>query len=171
MTVYVVHAPGDVAVAEKVARAFERDGAFVETEDGGRPFAPLMGRDLVALVWTPAAADAPALVSRAIDAWAVDRLLLAAVDGAAPPPILADLPRLEVSVAGAANAIAEAAQARLAALAPLDPKAPAPPPPPVAAGATRLDRLAAARRAAMGSALAFAVAAAVAAGWIWAGAP
>lgn len=171
MTVYVVHAPGDAAVAEKIARMFEREGAFVETEDGGRPFAPLMGRDLVALVWTPEAAAIPALTDRALDAWAVDRLLLAVLDGAPPPPIFADLPRLDVAAGAAPGAIAHAASGRLAALAPLDPKAPAVAPPPASSAPPRVDRLATARRMAMGSALSFVGAGLCAAAWAGTGAP
>ncbi|MFZ4602248.1 MAG: hypothetical protein ACOYM8_07305 [Caulobacterales bacterium] len=122
MTVFVVHAPGDAALAEKIARVFERDGAFVETEDGARAGPALKGRDMVALVWTAAAAADPAsdaLTTRALDGWALDRLVIALVDGAAAPAALADLPALTTAAAQAPAVVAEAVATRIAALAPI----------------------------------------------------
>jgi len=122
MTVFVVHAPGDAALAEKIARVFERDGAFVETEDGARVGPALKGRDMVALVWTAAAAADPAaeaLTARALDGWALDRLVIALVDAAAPPAALADLPALNPTASQAPAVVAEAVAARISALAPI----------------------------------------------------
>jgi hypothetical protein len=112
MTVYVAHAPGAAALAAKIARAFEREGIFVESEDASRGFTPLRGRDVVALIWSeemrgePAAA---ALLDRALEAWTTDRLVIAAIGGEPVPTQFSDQPVIDASADEAGRRVAEAA--------------------------------------------------------------
>jgi hypothetical protein len=100
MTVFLTHAGADREAADSLAKVFERRGLFVEDEDGGHGFRPLMGRDVVVLLWSQQAVFSHyrlQMERRALEAWAEDRLVLVKLDHGIPPVGLRDLPAVDAS--------------------------------------------------------------------------
>lgn len=100
MTVFLTHAGADREAADQLAKVFERRGLFVEDEDGGHGFRPLMARDVVVLVWSNAALMSPhrlLMERRALEAWAEGRLVLVQLDHGILPVGLRDLPAIDAT--------------------------------------------------------------------------
>jgi hypothetical protein len=100
MTVFLTHAGADREAADSLAKVFERRGLFVEDEDGGHGFRPLMARDVVVLLWSNAALMSPhrlLMERRALEAWAEGRLVLVRLDHGFPPVGLRDLPAIDAT--------------------------------------------------------------------------
>jgi hypothetical protein len=133
MTVFLTHAGADREAADNLAKVFERRGLFVEDEDGGHGFRPLMARDVVVLLWSNAALMSPhrlLMERRALEAWAEGRLVLVRLDHGFPPVGLRDLPAIDATFeaqrAFTWEEVVRAVQAALSA--PPDDLAGAPPP-------------------------------------------
>lgn len=100
MTVFVSHAPADLATAEGLEKVIERRGQFVELDDGQTALRPVTGADVVVLLLSKDFAFAPMrlrLEQRALDAWAEGRLILVKLDHAIAPVGLRDLPAIDAS--------------------------------------------------------------------------
>jgi hypothetical protein len=100
MTVFLTHAGADREAADQLAKVFERRGLFVEDEDGGHGFRPLMARDVVVLLWSEAALMSPhrlQMERRALEAWEEGRLVLVRLDHGFPPVGLRDLPAIDAA--------------------------------------------------------------------------
>ncbi|NWG53549.1 MAG: toll/interleukin-1 receptor domain-containing protein, partial [Hydrogenophilaceae bacterium] len=100
MTVHIVHAPADQAVAEALQTYLERRGQFVDRESGEMGFRPLMNADVVVMLWSKETPFAPfrlAMEKRALDAWAEGRLVLVKLDPHFAPVGLRDLPFVDAT--------------------------------------------------------------------------
>lgn len=126
MTVFIAHAPQDLAAAEALEKFLERRGLFVELEDGESPFRPLQFNDAVIALVSRESVFSPMRLrfdQRALEAWAEQKLIVVKLDHHFAPVGLRDLPAIDASFE-AQREIAWAAVAKQVA----DIGRPAPPP-------------------------------------------
>jgi len=100
MTVFIAHAPADQAHAEALEKTIERRGLFAELDDGQTALRPVQGGDVLVLLASQALLFATArlrLEQRALDAWAVGRLVVVKLDHGIAPVGLRDLPAIDAS--------------------------------------------------------------------------
>jgi hypothetical protein len=100
MTVFVAHAPADLAAAEGLEKVIERRGYFVELDDGHIALRPIESADVLVLLASQAFLLTTArlrLEQRALDAWADGRLIVVKLDQGAAPVGLRDLPAVDAS--------------------------------------------------------------------------
>ncbi len=100
MTVFVAHAQADEAVAASLAKAIEKRGNFVELEQAERIGRPLLGSDVLVLLWSQRMMFEPGrlvLERRALDAWADGKLVLVKLDHTLLPVGMRDLEAVDAS--------------------------------------------------------------------------
>lgn len=100
MTVFLTHAPADAGPAAALAATFAARAGRAELEDGSRGFRPMMGRDVVVLIWSQAALMGIyrlQMERRALEAWAEGRLILVQLDRSFLPVGLRDLPAVDAA--------------------------------------------------------------------------
>lgn len=111
MTVFIAHHEADRTAAEALEKYLERRGHFVELEDAERGVGEVQRRDLVAVLWSKAAAS---MEQRALTALASDCLVLVRLDRSAPPEALRAAPSIDAAAKtrheAAWAAVAKAAQ-------------------------------------------------------------
>jgi TIR domain len=100
MTVYVLHAPQDLAAAEALERFLERRGHFAELQDGQMALRPVQSADVVVSLISKDFVFSPfrlQMEKRALEAWAENRLVLVKLDHNFAPVGLRDLPAIDAS--------------------------------------------------------------------------
>jgi hypothetical protein len=100
MTVFIAFAPADRAAAENLERVLERRGQFAELDDGLTALRPVTGGDALVLMLSNTLLFATArlrLEQRALDAWAIGRLVLVKLDDALAPVGLRDQPSIDAT--------------------------------------------------------------------------
>ncbi len=101
MYVYIVHAEADKAAADDLQGFLKSRGMVVHTETGERGFAYLQASDVVVGLWSRdgvMARHSMQMVSRMLDAWSDERLVLVNLDHAILPVGMRDLPAIDAGI-------------------------------------------------------------------------